>query len=85
MCDAIRSTDLNNVEAIDMLSLDVLVLKYDETLKTVMNTLAPVKTATVTIRPEAKWYTDEIRQGKQGRRQAERRWGKSQLEVHRLR
>ena len=37
----------------------------------------------MTMRPEAKWYTDEIRSAKQGRRQAERCWRKSRLEVHR--
>ena len=34
------------------------------------------------MRPETKWYTDEIREEKVKRRQAESRWRKSKLTVH---
>lgn len=52
-------------------------------LRKIADHLAPVKTRTITQRPEASWYDESTRVAKQKRRQAERRWRKSGLEVHR--
>ena len=37
----------------------------------------------ITIRPNTEWYIDEIHEEKPCRRQLERQWQKSGLEVHR--
>jgi len=63
--------------------LSELPVLYNTELRTILDDLAPQKTRTITIRPEAKWYSMEIRRAKQVRRQAERRWRNKHLEVHR--
>ena len=35
---------------------------------------APLKTKTVTVRPQVPWYSEEICEAKRARRRAERRW-----------
>ena len=35
---------------------------------------APLKTKTVTVRPQVPWYSQEIREAKRARRRAERKW-----------
>ena len=41
---------------------------------------APLKTKTITLRPTALWYTEEIRSEKRKRRALERRWRSSKRE-----
>jgi hypothetical protein len=43
--------------------------------------MAPLKTKTITSRTDAEWNNEQIREAKQGRRRAERRWRGSQLQV----
>ncbi|XP_056006684.1 uncharacterized protein LOC130050513 [Ostrea edulis] len=56
---------------------------YSSELSSIMDWLAPLRTRTITIRPEYEWYNSSIREAKQRRRQAERLWRKSGLVVHR--
>lgn len=66
---ALRESSLSSVD-ITTLSLDALTDLYHTELQSVLDDLAPLKTRTITVRPEAKWYDDSIRQAKQKRRQA---------------
>ncbi|XP_068741907.1 uncharacterized protein [Montipora capricornis] len=59
--------------------------KYSNTLKSLLDTYAPLRTKTITLRPTASWYNDEIRSEKRRRRALERRWRSSKLECNRLR
>ena len=80
---AVLATPLVNNTRLNSLSLDEMVAMYNDELRSIMNVLAPLKTRTLVIRPDSKWHTDAIRMAKQRRRQAERRWRKSGLVVHR--
>ena len=64
--------------------LDKLVSIYQTELSALLNKHAPLKTRTFTIRPQAEWYTADIRQAKQLRRRAERLWRKTRLTIHRV-
>ena len=55
---------------------------YNTHLSSLLDQHAPLKKRIETIRPNSKWYTTEIRQAKQQRRSAERKWRTSKLEVH---
>ena len=55
---------------------------YNSGLLEIINRLAPLCTKTVTLRPHAPWYTEELRDDKRLRRSAERLWLSSRLEVH---
>ena len=63
--------------------LDQLVSIYQNELLAVLNKHAPLKTRTLTIRPQAEWNTADIRKAKQLRRRAERLWRKTGLTIHR--
>ena len=63
--------------------LDKLVSIYQTELSALLNKHPPLKTRTFTIRPQAEWYTADIRQAKQLRRRAERLWRKTRLTIHR--
>ena len=53
------------------------------TLRDTLDKHAPVVTRTISVRPVAPWYTLDIKEAKRKRRQTERRWRKSRLQVHR--
>ena len=59
--------------------------KYNNILKSLLDTNAPLRTRTITLRPTASWYKEEIRSEKRRRRALERRWRSSKLECDRLR
>ena len=61
-------------------SLGELVYEYNTTLKSLLDKHAPLKTKTITLRPTALWYTEEIRSEKKKRRALERRWRSSKRE-----
>ncbi|ELU14778.1 hypothetical protein CAPTEDRAFT_210004 [Capitella teleta] len=63
------------------LPLEKQVCLYDSVLGAILNEMAPLKTKTITSRTDAEWYNEQIREAKQGRRRAERRWRGSQLQV----
>ena len=87
----IRSIDINDFRD-DIVSsglpsadgeLEYLVSFYNKTLSNILDKHAPLKTKTVTIHPTAKWMNDEVRAAKSAKRKAERKWRKTNLEVHR--
>ena len=61
-------------------TLGELVFEYNTTLKSLLDRHAPLKTKTITLRPTALWYTEELRSEKKKRRAFERRWRSSKLE-----
>ena len=63
--------------------LEVLVKRYDTTLRDILNNHAPLKQRTVTIRPSNPWYSPEIDEAKKRRKQLERKWRNSKLEIDR--
>ena len=48
--------------------------QYNKTLQQLADHHAPVQHRLVTIRPEADWYTEEIREAKQEKRKLEKHW-----------
>nr|XP_054759574.1 uncharacterized protein LOC129265625 [Lytechinus pictus] len=56
---------------------------YNETLSQLIDKHAPMKSKTITIRPSAPWYTEELREAKRIRRQAERQMKSSGLSIDR--
>jgi hypothetical protein len=57
--------------------LDMLVDCYNTTLADLLDNHAPLKTKTVTVRPQVAWYSEEVRVAKRERRRAERKWRSS--------
>ena len=47
---------------------------YNTTLAGLHDRHAPLKTKTVTVRPQGPWHSEEIREAKRVRRRAERKW-----------
>ena len=56
---------------------------YDNTLSSLLELHAPLKKRTVTLRPAAQWYTEEIRTEKVKRRRLERMWRANKLTINR--
>jgi hypothetical protein len=56
--------------------------KLNSVLGDILEKHAPVKKGTVTIHPIAPWYNDTIHKAKQAKRQAERKWRKTDLTIH---
>ena len=65
--------------------LESLLTLFNTTLIGLLDKHAPLKTRTITIRPSAPWYTEDICEEKQKRRALERRWRKAGLKVDRER
>ena len=63
-------------------SVTELVLHYKSDLRSIVDHHAPLQKATVTLRPNSPWFTDTLRQEKRNRRQLERTWLRTGLEVH---
>ncbi|XP_056016888.1 uncharacterized protein LOC130053569 [Ostrea edulis] len=82
LSQVVTSSTLCSSAATEM-SLADLTKLYSSELSSIIVSLAPLRTRTVTIRPESEWYNSSIREAKQRRRQAERPWRKSGLMVHR--
>ena len=75
-------TDIvNHLESVCHDSLSDLVNGYDS-LQTVLDSHAPLKSKTVSIRPRVPWINDELLALKRKRRQLERRWRSTGLSVH---
>ena len=73
-----KNSKLQEVE----LPLDALIANYSGSLKGIIDRQAPLLNRTITLRPHAHWYSDELRDAKHKRRQLERRWRSTKLEVH---
>ena len=61
---------------------NVLAEQYNNVLRQLLDSHAPIRTRSVTLRPHTPWFNDNIRSLKRQRRQAERRYVASGLEVH---
>ena len=64
------------------LPLDDLIANYNSSLKDIIDLQAPLLNRTITLRPHAPWYSDELRDAKHKQRQLERCWRSTKLEVH---
>ena len=60
-----------------------LVIQYNSDLRSIVDHHVPLQKDTVTLRPNSPWFTDTLRQEKRNRRQLERTWLRTGLEVHR--
>ena len=63
--------------------LPAIVDQYEKTLKETLEKHAPLKRRTITLRPSAPWYNEEIGKAKRQRRRLDRRWRSSRLCIHR--
>ena len=63
--------------------LSDLCAQYDSVLSSILNKHAPLRTRSISLRPRAPWYTDDIRENKTKRRNLERRWRRSKLMIDR--
>ena len=72
-----RSNDL------DALNVDELVDQYDNLLVNLVDSHAPMLERQIRLRKDTVWYTDDLRVEKRKKRQRERSWRKSRLEVNR--
>jgi hypothetical protein len=77
----LANSSLQNHEKNMTETIDELVNKYNTTLLKVVDDHAPVQHKTITLRPNAPWYTEELREAKHERRRRERLWRKSRLEI----
>ena len=68
--DAIVSSGLLDEDT----CLSSVIDKYDTVLRMISDKLAPIKTRTITIHPNAQWYNDGIANEKRKRRRLERKW-----------
>ena len=64
-------------------SVTEFVLHYNSDLRSIIDHHAPLQKATVTLRHNLPWFTNTLRQEKRNRRQLERTWLRTGLEVHR--
>ncbi|GFO19263.1 RNA-directed DNA polymerase from mobile element jockey [Plakobranchus ocellatus] len=55
----------------------------NQAMKTAIDHCAPVRTRTISARPISPWFRLEIKEAKRLCRQAERKWRKTKLQVHR--
>ena len=77
------STSALCTASVSTMSLHVLTTLYDTELRKIVDALTPTKTRIITVRTEAEWYNESIREVKQTRRQSERLWRKTGLVVDR--
>lgn len=62
-------------------TLPTLVDSYNKELLSVLDRHAPLQDRTISIRPHAPWFSDNLRVLKKEKRRCERKWMKSNLEV----
>ena len=65
-------------------SIESLAREYDEVLCKALDRLAPKRTRTIVIRPNAPWYNEEIAIQKRKRRRLERKWRSTGFEIDRV-
>ena len=65
-------------------SIESLPKEYDEVLCKALDKLAPTRTRTIVIRPNAAWYNEEIGVQKRKRRRLERKWHSTGFEIDRV-
>ena len=64
--------------------VDSLTRQYNEDLTNLLDKHAPVITRKITLRPNAPWYDDSLREMKRGKRSCERKWNKTKLHSDKL-
>ena len=64
--DLCKNTDLSDIHE--------LAKCYNETLESVINRHAPLRTKTIVARPHVPWFNNEVKSVKRERRRAERKW-----------
>ena len=65
------------------MDLDSMTRAYNTSVRSLIDRHAPELQKVIPIRPYTQWHTDELRTAKISKRQAERKWRKFGLEVHR--
>ena len=65
-------------------SIESVSKEYDEVLCRALDQLAPKRTRTIVIRPNAPWYNEEIAIQKRRRRRLERKWRSTGFEIDRV-
>ena len=75
--------DASLMEKCTVSNADLAVSNYNSIIMSALNSHAPVQQRSVTIRSNTKWYTKKITDEKLRRRQLERKWRSSKLEIHR--
>ena len=83
LCDDIKDSILCSSELGFCSDVNTLVEQYNDVLGQLIDKHAPVRSCTVTLRPHMPWFSENLRSLKRQRRQAERRYVASGLEVHR--
>ena len=63
------------------MTLHGLVDQYNSTLSRLLDEYAPLKTKTLTTRPDAPWINTDIIEARKVRRQLERHWRSTRLTV----
>ena len=63
--------------------VDALTDQYNNILSDLIDKHAPERSRSITLRPNAPWYNDDLRLLKRQKRQSERRYISTRLEVHR--
>ncbi len=81
--NAFRADVNSSLAKIDFATMDVesCVESYNSSLSCVLDKHAPSQTRTVRLRPNSPWFNESIRLEKQKRRQLERKWRRTKLDV----
>ena len=79
----VTNSSLSSLFSTPLPCLDDLISEYNGVLSSILDIHAPVKTKTITLRPAAPWYSEEINNLKKDRRRLERRWRRTKLPVDR--
>ena len=66
---------------VGLAELDELVRHYNEGLSALLDKHAPLCNKTIVLRPNAPWYSEDLRMAKRSRRKLERKWLCSRLTV----
>ena len=76
--------DISSSKIFDPYEQDVsnLVKQYNSSLSDILNKHAPETTRKVLVRNHSPWYNSDLRNARQTKRKAERKWRKSGLTVH---
>ena len=78
-----RHIPLFSSNDLDALNVEELVDQYDNLLVSLVDTHAPMLEKQIRLRQDTVWYTDDLQVEKRTKRQRERSWRKSRLEVNR--
>ena len=66
----------------DKMNLNDMVASYKNELKTLIDKHAPMQSKTISLHPNSPWYNQKLHEAKHIRRNLERRWRSTKLEVH---